>query len=122
VSSNDTHRYLDCGGLAHRGRVYRLSWFWSRHLRRLLILDFTTARLRAKERGGSEYERRVYFAGLRGPSLLAGTEIVAVTTDLTSQKFRETNLLDRCHFVDDPRTPPAMVRHLISAHGNFLGG
>jgi hypothetical protein len=53
---------------------------------------------------------------------VAGTEIVAVTTDLTRRKVRETNLLDRSHFVDDPRTLPAMVRHLISAHGQFLGG
>ena len=53
---------------------------------------------------------------------MAGTEIVTVTTDLTSQKIRETNLLDRSHFVDDPPTPPAMVRHHISAHGQFLGG
>jgi len=53
---------------------------------------------------------------------VAGTEIVTVTTDLTSQKIRETNLLDRSHFVDDPPTLPAMVRHLISSHGQFLGG
>jgi hypothetical protein len=52
----------------------------------------------------------------------AGTEIVAETTDLTHQKFRETNPLDRSHVVDDPRTVPAMVRHLISAHGQFLDG
>ena len=52
---------------------------------------------------------------------MAGREIGDVTTDITSQKFRETNLLDRGHIVDDPRTPPAMVRHLISAHGQFLG-
>ena len=49
-----------------------------------------------------------YIAGLRGPALAAGTEIVAVTTELTSQKFRETNLLDRGHFVEDPRIPPAV--------------
>jgi hypothetical protein len=53
---------------------------------------------------------------------VAGTEIVTVTTDLTSQKIRETNLSERSHFVDDPPTPPAMVRHHISAHGQFLGG
>jgi hypothetical protein len=28
-----------------------------------------------------------HIAGLRGPALVAGTEIVAVTTDLTRQKF-----------------------------------
>src|SRR5215217_854796 len=60
-------------------------------------------------------------AGVKA-ALAAGTEVVAVTTDLTSQKFRETNLLDRCHVVNDPRTPPAMVRHLISVHGKPPGG
>jgi hypothetical protein len=64
-----------------------------------------------------KHERRVFLAGVRGPALAAGTEIVAVTTDLTRQKFRDTNLLDRCHVVDDPRTLPAMARHLISVHG-----
>ena len=47
---------------------------------------------------------------------------MAVTTDLSRQKVRETNLLDRSHFVDDPPTPPAMVRHHIRAQGQFLGG
>jgi hypothetical protein len=55
-------------------------------------------------------------------ALAAGPEIVAVTTALTRQKFHETNLLDRINVVDDPPTPPAMVRHLISAHAPFLGG
>jgi HAD superfamily hydrolase (TIGR01509 family) len=55
-------------------------------------------------------------------ALAAGTEIVAVTTDLTRQKFRDTNLLDRSHVVDDPRALPAVVRHLISVHGQPLGG
>jgi beta-phosphoglucomutase-like phosphatase (HAD superfamily) len=50
-------------------------------------------------------------------ALAAGAEIVAVTTDLTCQKFRDTNLLDRSHVVDDPRTLPTVVRRLISAHG-----
>ena len=45
-----------------------------------------------------------------------------MTTDLTRQNFRETNPLDRIYLVDDPRTLPAMVRHLISANGQFLGG
>jgi hypothetical protein len=58
-----------------------------------------------------------YIVGFRGPVLVAGTEIVAVTTDLTSQKSRETNHLDRSQFVDDPRSLPAMVRHLICASG-----
>jgi hypothetical protein len=123
VNSIDARRYLDCGGFAHRGCVYRLSRSWSRHLRLLLIRVFTTARLRAKERGDTEHERRVHIAGLRVTALAAGTEIVAATTTaLTRQKFRETNLLDRINVVDDPRTPPAMVRHLISAHAHFLGG
>ena len=69
-----------------------------------------------------EYERRVFIAALRGPAVAAGTEIVAVSIDLTRQKVRETNLLDRSHFVDDPRTLPAMVHHLIIANGRVLGG
>ena len=47
-----------------------------------------------------------HIEGLRGPALVVP----------------ETNLLDRSHFVDDPRTSPAMVRHLISGHGRFLDG
>jgi beta-phosphoglucomutase len=53
-------------------------------------------------------------------ALAAGVEIVAVTTDLTHQKFRDTNLLDRSHIVDDPRTLPPVVRRLIRAHGRPL--
>jgi beta-phosphoglucomutase len=60
-------------------------------------------------------------AGVKA-ALAAGTEIVAVTTDLTRQKFRDTNLLDRCHIVDDPRALPTVVRHLISVHGRPPGG
>jgi HAD superfamily hydrolase (TIGR01509 family) len=60
-------------------------------------------------------------AGVKA-ALAAGAEIVAVTTDLTRQKFRDTNLLDRSHIVDDPRTLPKVVRHLISAHGQPLDG
>jgi beta-phosphoglucomutase len=60
-------------------------------------------------------------AGVKA-ALAAGTEIVAVTTDLTRQKFRDTNLLDRSHVVDDPRTLPKVVRHLISVHGQPLSG
>jgi beta-phosphoglucomutase len=59
-------------------------------------------------------------AGVRA-ALAAGTDIVAVTTDLTRQKFRQTDLLDRSHVVDDPRTLPKVVRRLISAHGQPLG-
>jgi beta-phosphoglucomutase len=60
-------------------------------------------------------------AGVKA-ALAAGTEIGAVTTDLTRQKFRDTNLLDRSHIVDDPRTLPTVVRRLISAHGQPLDG
>jgi ABC-type phosphate/phosphonate transport system ATPase subunit len=55
-------------------------------------------------------------AGVRA-ALVAGTEIVAVTTDLTRQKFRDTNLLVRSHIVDEPSTLPATVSDLLSAHG-----
>ena len=54
-------------------------------------------------------------AGVKA-ALAAGMELVAVTTELTRQKFRDTNLLERSHVVDDPRTLPAIVRHLLSAH------
>jgi beta-phosphoglucomutase len=60
-------------------------------------------------------------AGVKA-ALAAGAEVVAVTTDLTRQKFRNTNLLDRSHVVDDPRVLPTVVRHLISVHGQPLGG
>jgi beta-phosphoglucomutase len=60
-------------------------------------------------------------AGVKA-ALSAGAEIVAVTTELTRQKFRDTNLLDRSHVVDDPRTLPAIVRHLLSAHGQLPDG
>jgi beta-phosphoglucomutase len=55
-------------------------------------------------------------AGVRA-ALAAGAEIVAVTTALTRQKFRDTNLLDRSHVVDDPSTLPAVVHHLLKVHG-----
>jgi beta-phosphoglucomutase len=60
-------------------------------------------------------------AGVKA-ALAAGAEIVAVTTDLTRHKFRDTDLLDRSHVVDDPRTLPKVVRRLISAHGQPLDG
>jgi beta-phosphoglucomutase len=59
-------------------------------------------------------------AGVKA-ALAAGAEIVAVTTDLTRQKFRDTDLLDRSHVVDDPRTLPKVVRRLISARGQPPG-
>jgi HAD superfamily hydrolase (TIGR01509 family) len=58
-------------------------------------------------------------AGVKA-ALAAGAEIVAVTTDLTRQKFRDTALLERSHIVDDPRTLPTVVRHLISARGHSM--
>lgn len=59
-------------------------------------------------------------AGVKA-ALAAGAEIVAVTTDLTRQKFRDANLLDRCHVVDDPRALPKVVHYLISVHGRPPG-
>ena len=55
-------------------------------------------------------------AGVRA-ALAAGAEVVAVTTDLTRQKFRDTDLLDRCHVVDYPRALPGVVRRLIGERG-----
>jgi HAD superfamily hydrolase (TIGR01509 family) len=60
-------------------------------------------------------------AGVKA-ALAAGTEIVAVTTDLTRQKFCDTNLLDRSRVVDDTCALPTVVRHLISVHGQPPGG
>jgi beta-phosphoglucomutase len=56
-------------------------------------------------------------AGVQG-ALAAGMEVVAVTTSLTRQRFRDTDLLDRCHVVDDPRTLPKVVHRLIGIAGN----
>jgi beta-phosphoglucomutase len=55
-------------------------------------------------------------AGVQG-ALAAGMEVIAVTTYLTRQKFRDTDLLDRSHVVDDPRTLPEVVHRLIGAAG-----
>ena len=49
--------------------------------------------------------------------LAAGMEVIAVTTELTRQKFRDTDLLDRCRVVYDPREPPVVVRRVISDYG-----
>ena len=54
-------------------------------------------------------------AGVRA-ALVAGSEVVAVTAEITRQKFRDTELLDRSHVVDDPRTLPGVVRRLTDAH------
>lgn len=50
-------------------------------------------------------------------ALAAGMEVIAVTTELTRQKFRDTDLLDRCRVVDDPRVLPTVVRRLIGDLG-----
>jgi beta-phosphoglucomutase len=55
-------------------------------------------------------------AGVQG-ALAAGMEVIAVTTRLTRQKFRDTDLLDRSHVVDNPRTLPEVVHRLIGASG-----
>jgi beta-phosphoglucomutase len=55
-------------------------------------------------------------AGVQG-ALAAGMEVIAVTTRLTRQTFRDTDLLDRSHVVDDPRTLPEVVHRLIGAAG-----
>lgn len=49
--------------------------------------------------------------------LAAGMEVIAVTTDLTRQKFRETDLRDRCLVVDDPRELRAAVQSVIPDYG-----
>ena len=46
-------------------------------------------------------------------ALAAGAQAIAVTTDLTRKKFRDSDLLDRSHVVDDPRDLSALVRRLI---------
>ncbi len=55
-------------------------------------------------------------------ALAAGMEVVAVTTELTRQKFRDTDLLDRCRVVDDPRMLPTVVRRLIGDLGRKTPG
>ena len=55
-------------------------------------------------------------AGVKA-ALAAGMEVVAVTTNLTRQKFREdTELLDPSHVVCDPKDLPGVVRRRIKAH------
>ena len=49
-------------------------------------------------------------------ALAAGMDVIAVTTDLTRQRFRDTDVLDRSLVVDDPRSLPAVVRRRIEAH------
>jgi beta-phosphoglucomutase len=47
-------------------------------------------------------------------ALAAGAQAIAVTTDLTRQKFRDSDVLDRSHVVDDPRYLPTLVRQFTS--------
>jgi beta-phosphoglucomutase len=51
-------------------------------------------------------------------ALAAGMEAIAVTTELTRQKFRNTGVVERSHIVDDPRTLSAVARSLIGDRGN----
>jgi beta-phosphoglucomutase len=45
-------------------------------------------------------------------ALAAGAQAIAVTTNLTRQKFRDTDILDSSHVVEDPRDLPPLVRRL----------
>jgi beta-phosphoglucomutase len=49
-------------------------------------------------------------------ALAAGMDVIAVTTVLTRQRFRDTDLLDRSRVVNDPRTLPTIVWRRIEAH------
>jgi HAD superfamily hydrolase (TIGR01509 family) len=53
-------------------------------------------------------------AGIKA-ALASGAQAIAVTTDLTRRQFRDTDILDRSHVVDDPRALPALVRRLTDA-------
>ncbi len=55
-------------------------------------------------------------------ALAAGMEVVAVTTELTRQKFRDTDLLERCRVVDDPGMLPTVVRRLVGDLGRKTPG
>ena len=48
--------------------------------------------------------------------LAAGMDVIAVTTALTREKFRNTDLLHRCWVVDDPEDLPGVVKRRIGAH------
>jgi beta-phosphoglucomutase len=50
-------------------------------------------------------------------ALAAGMKVIAVPTDLTRQKFEDTDLRDRCQVVDDPHELPAAVRSVIPEYG-----
>jgi beta-phosphoglucomutase-like phosphatase (HAD superfamily) len=59
-------------------------------------------------------------AGIRA-ALAAGAQAIAVTTELTRQKFRDADVLDRTHVVDDPRVLPALVRRLTGRDADRSG-
>ena len=59
-------------------------------------------------------------AGIRA-ALAAGAQAIAVTTELTRQKFRGSDVLDRSHVVDDPRDLPALVRRLTGRDAAGMG-
>jgi hypothetical protein len=59
---------------------------------------------------GSPTSRRKFPPG-SAAALAAGAQAIAVTTDLTRQKVRDSEVLDRSHVVDDPKDLPALVRH-----------
>ena len=58
--------------------------------------------------------------GIRA-ALAAGAQAVAVTTELTRQQFRDSDVLDRSHVVDDPGDLPALVRRLTGRDADGLG-
>jgi beta-phosphoglucomutase len=60
------------------------------------------------------------LAGIKA-ALAAGAQAIAVTTDLTRQKFRGSDVLDLSHVVDDPRDLPALVRHLTGQDLDQVG-
>ena len=54
-------------------------------------------------------------------ALAAGAQAIAVTTDLTRHKFRDSDVLDRSHVVEDPRDLPVLVRHLTGRDSEKSG-
>jgi beta-phosphoglucomutase len=59
-------------------------------------------------------------AGIQA-ALAAGAQAIAVTTELTRQKFRNSDVLDRSRVVDDPRDLPALVRRLTGRNPEERG-
>ena len=54
-------------------------------------------------------------------ALDAGAQAIAVPTDLTRRKFRDSELLDRTLVVDDPRSLPTVVRRMTGFPHNASG-